>query len=343
MHSKGTTEDPSHMQNCAEVPLISFIVPVLNEEANVERLYETVTEVMRSVEDRYRYEILFTDNHSEDRTYQLLCDLASTDSRVRVLRFSRNFGFQASILTGYLNAKGDAVVQLDCDLQDPPSMALDFLRHWEEGYKVVYGIRIRRKEGFGITLARKIFYRFLNYLSEHPIPVDAGDFRLVDKRIVDEMRRVKDATPYLRGMIACMGFDQIGIPYSREARTAGESKFRFRDLLKLAIDGILNHSIVPLRLGTLLSQVIGACAIAVLATYAIARLTVGSDWPAGFATISILILLSTALNAFLLGIQGEYIGRIFKQVKQFPITIVESSRNDQVESEPRCHELRKVG
>lgn len=335
--------DPSApLQVFPERRLISFIVPVLNEEANVQRLYRAVKEVMQSVEDRYHYEILFTDNHSEDRTYQLISDLASADPRIRVLRFSRNFGFQASILTGYLNAKGDAVIQLDCDLQDPPAMALDFLRHWEAGYKVVYGVRKQRKEGFGITLARKVFYRFLNYLSEHPIPVDAGDFRLVDRRIVDEMRQVKDATPYLRGMIACMGFDQIGIPYAREARIAGESKFRFRDLLKLALDGILNHSIVPLRLGTVLSQLIVACAIAVLAVYAVARLTVGSDWPAGFATISILILLSTALNAFLLGIQGEYIGRIFKQVKQFPISIVESSRNEPDELEQPHRELRKA-
>ncbi len=304
-------------------PFISFVVPVLNEEANIERLYDTVTHVMKAVESNYDYEILFTDNHSEDDTFRIASELSRRDSRVRVLRFSRNFGFQASILTGYLNSRGDAVIQLDCDLQDPPLLALEFLKYWERGYKVVYGIREKRKEGLGITLARKVFYRFLRFLSDYPIPVDAGDFRLVDRCIVEEIRKINDATPYLRGMIACLGFEQIGIPYAREARVAGASKFRISDLLKLAVDGILNHSVVPLRLGTMCSQLIFLCAVLVVIGYCVARLTVGTSWPAGFTTLSVLVLISTGLNALLLGIQGEYIGRIFKQVKQFPATVIE--------------------
>ena len=305
------------------MPLISFVVPVLNEEANIERLYDTVTQVMKTVESQYQYEILFTDNHSEDDTFRIASDLSRSDGRVRVLRFSRNFGFQASILTGYLNSRGDAVVQLDCDLQDPPFLVLEFLKYWEQGYKVVYGIREKRQEGTAITLARKTFYRFLRFLSDYPIPVDAGDFRLVDRRIIEEIRQINDATPYLRGMIACLGFEQIGIPYARDARVAGSSKFKLLDLLKLAVDGLLNHSVVPLRLGTICSQLIFICAILVLLGYCVARLTVGRSWPAGFTTLSVLVLLSTGLNALLLGIQGEYIGRIFKQVKQFPATVIE--------------------
>lgn len=316
-------------------PLISIIVPVLNEEQNIQQLYETVVGVMASVEHTYQFELLFTDNHSVDASFQILKRLAAADPRVRVLRFSRNFGYQRSILTGYLNAAGEAVIQLDCDLQDPPTMVLDFLREWRAGYEVVYGIRKRRQEGFFITSARQLFYRVINALSEHPLPIDAGDFRLVDRRIVEELRRIDDATPYLRGTIATLGFRQLGIEYVREARKLGESKFRFRDLAQLAMDGLISHSLAPLRLGIYVSQAAMLMAFVVLLGYVIACLTIGENWPAGFTTLSVLILFSTALNAFLFGVQGEYIGRIYRQVKRQPISIVEESLNVVPLTQPR--------
>jgi len=310
-------------------PLISIVVPVLNEEQNIERLYSTVEQTLAAVADRYDWEYVFTDNHSTDRSFQVLQSLASSDSRVRVLRFSRNFGYQRSILTGYLNASGDALVQLDCDLQDPPSMILEFLRKWEDGYHVVYGSRRRRKEGFVITCVRKVFYRFINFLSEHPLPVDAGDFRLVDRRIVEELRQIDDATPYLRGLIATLGFRQLGIPYDRDPRKFGETKFALSDLVRLAMDGIANHSTVPLRLATYMSQAFLLLAILIIAGYSIGRITIGGHWPAGFATLAVLILFSTSVNALIAGIQGEYIGRIYRQVQKRPLSIVEASVNVQ--------------
>ncbi|MEZ6137471.1 MAG: glycosyltransferase family 2 protein [Pirellulaceae bacterium] len=312
-----------------KLPLISIIVPVLNEDQNIQRLYDTVCNTMDVVADRYRYEFVFTDNHSTDRSFEVLTSLAEQDDRVRVLRFSRNFGYQASIMTGYLNANGDAVIQLDCDLQDPPAMIIEFLEHWEQGYHVVYGVRKQRKEGVAISLLRRLFYRLINSLSEHPLPVDAGDFRLVDRRIVEELRKTDDSTPYIRGKIATLGFNQIGIAYDRGAREHGESKFNFGDLTKLAVDGILNHSTAPLRLATYCSQAIFVGAMIVMAVYCMGRLTIGRDWPAGFATLSVLILVSTSLNALLFGIMGEYIGRIYRQVKKSPLTIVEESVNIQ--------------
>jgi glycosyltransferase involved in cell wall biosynthesis len=305
-------------------PLISIVVPVLNEEQNIERLYATVQETLRPVADRYDFDFVFTDNHSTDSSFDILKQLAARDARVRVLRFSRNFGYQRSILTGYLNATGDAVIQLDCDLQDPPALILEFLHQWEQGYRVVYGVRRRRQEGFLITALRKVFYRTINALSEHPLPVDAGDFRLVDRRIVEELRNIDDATPYLRGMIATLGFRQIGIEYDRDPRQYGETNFRMRDLTQLAMDGIANHSTIPLRLATYLSQAIFLMACLVIAIYSAARMTVGSDWPAGFTTLAVLILISTSLNALLAGIQGEYIGRIYRQVQKRPLSIVEN-------------------
>ncbi len=309
------------------LPLISIVVPVLNEDQNIARLYKTVLDTTQSISSRYRFEFLFTDNHSTDGSFAILSELASKDKRVRVLRFSRNFGYQASIMTGYLNAGGDAVIQLDCDLQDPPVMILDFIKKWEEGFQVVYGVRKVRKEGFWITVLRKVFYRILNALSEHRLPLDAGDFRLVDRCIVEQLRSIDDATPYLRGLITTLGFQQVGIPYDRDARVAGDSKFSFGDLMKLAIDGILNHSTMPLRLATYCSQAIFFIAVLVMAVYCAARMTVGQDWPAGFTTLIVLVLVSTSLNALFFGIMGEYIGRIYRQVKKQPLTIVESRLN----------------
>lgn len=304
--------------------MISLVVPVLNEEKNIERLYSTVIDTIRPLEDKYNFEFLFTDNHSTDQSYALLQKLAAVDDRIRVLRFSRNFGYQRSILTGYLNAAGDAVIQLDCDLQDPPHLIAEFVEKWEEGNKVVYGVRRRRQEGAAITLARKVFYRGINWLSEHPLPVDAGDFRLVDRCIIEQLRQMDDANPYLRGIIATLGFQQIGIIYDRDPRKFGETKFSFRELMRLALDGVANHSTVPLRLATHLSLAILLVTMLVIAGFTVGRLTIGTEWPAGFTTIAVLILLSTSLNALLFGIQGEYIGRIYRQVQKQPLTIIES-------------------
>jgi dolichol-phosphate mannosyltransferase len=320
---------PSHR------PIISLVVPVLNEEANVRRLYDRVARVIEGLGDRYRWELLFTDNHSSDRTFEILSQLASADGRVRALRFSRNFGYQRSILTGYVNAVGDVVIQLDCDMQDPPELIPALLAEWENGWKVVYGVRQSRQEGPVINAARKVFYRGLNWLSEDLLPLDAGDFRLVDRCVIEQLRQVEDANPYLRGMIATMGFAQKGFPYARAAREAGESKFHARQLIHIALDGLLNHSIVPLRLATYTSAAVMLIALLLSAGYLISRITAaGQEWPAGFTTLALLVLLSTAMNAFFFGLQGEYIHRIFRQVKRQPLTIIECELNPVTAARP---------
>src|SRR5207302_4148079 len=303
--------------------LVSIVVPVFNEEKNVQPLYDAVTAVMATIADRYNYEFVFTDNHSTDRSFQLLQGLAERDGRIRVLRFYRNFGFQRSIFTGFVHATGDAAIQLDCDLQDPPGLIVEFVRKWEEGYQVVYGIRSSRKEGWRITLSRKIFYRLIDALSEDDLPHDAGDFRLLDRRVLDDLKRFEDYQPYLRGTIATMGFNQIGIPYEREERRWGKSKFSFGQLMGLALDGILNHSIIPLRIATYLGLAVSTITTLATVGYLLGRLMLGKNWPPGFATLIILILGSLSLNALFLGIIGEYLGRIYQQVKKRPLTIIE--------------------
>ena len=303
--------------------LVSIVVPVWNEQGNIFPVYEAVRRVFDAVADRYEFEMVFTDNHSTDKTFDELTALAAKDARVRVFRFSRNFGFQRSIYTGYMQARGDVAVQIDCDLQDPPELILEFLKEWEQGLAIVYGVRRSRQEGAVITAVRKIFYRLIDFLSEDPLPLDAGDFRLLDRRVLEVLARIQDESPYLRGTLATIGFAQKGVPYDRAARTVGVSKFSLADLFRLALDGILAQSTVPLRLATYAGLVVAVVTFVGILLFVVGRFLFGQEWPAGWATTTVLILLSLSANSLFLGILGEYVGRIYRQVRRKPLTIIE--------------------
>jgi len=325
-----------------EKPLISFVVPVYNEEPNVLPFYEAASHYAAMLESRYRFEFVFTDNHSTDRTFELLESLASKDGRVRIFRFSKNFGYQRSIMTGYSKCRGDAAIQLDCDLQDPPELVATFLEEWRKGADVVYGIRVQRAEGWGISIARSVFYRVVDFLSDEKLPVDAGDFRLISRRIIDLLCSFEDIQPYLRGTIATLGFKQVGIQYVRNARQRGESKFPFSKMVALAVDGILNHSIVPLRVSTYFGLTVSVLTLLMMFGYAFAKLLLHLDWPAGFTTLAALVLVSISINAMLLGIIGEYLGRMYRQAKKQPFTIIEraierADSRDNIHASPECH------
>jgi len=305
-------------------PLISLIVPVFNEEDNVVPFYDAVAPILTGLQDSYDFEMVFTDNHSTDKTPDLLSALARSDSRIRAFRLSRNFGYQRSILTAYLKCTGDAAIQLDCDLQDPPELIPVFLNHWREGADVVYGIRKTRLEGWRWRYARKVFYWLVDFLSEDPVPRDAGDFRLISRRVIEELRRIDDTKPYLRGTIATLGFKQLGIDYARRARVLGNSKFSIYDNLMLALDGIVNQSVVPLRVATYVGVAVSFLTVLAILGYLIAYFTTGFRAPAGFTTITVLILGSLSINAMLLGVLGEYLGRMYLQMKKRSLSIVES-------------------
>ena len=309
----------------AERKCISLVIPAYNEAETIPLLYDALVPVLDSLKDRYDFEIVFTDNHSTDDTFFLLQALAQRDPRIHVLRFSRNFGFQRSILTGYQWAHGDAAIQLDCDLQDPPSLIPEFLAKWEEGWHVVYGVRRTRQEGQVITWVRKVFYRVIRALSEVELPVDAGDFRLIDRRILDILANCRHANPYLRGTIAKAGFKQIGIAYDRPARAAGTTKFSLLSYIAIAADGIVSQSVIPLRIATYVGLFIGMLTILGSIGYGIGHLLYGSDWPRGFATLVILFLCSIALNAVFLGVLGEYVARIYRSILGDPLTVVEQA------------------
>lgn len=309
--------------------LISIIVPVFNEEGNVRRAYEAIVAELGQRDD-IEFEIIFTDNHSTDSTFERLEQIALQDERVRVLRFARNFGFNRSILTGYRYAQGDAAIQIDCDLEDPPSLFHEFIRMWRSGHDVVVGIRAQRVEGWLMIVARKAFYRFLDSISDTPHHVDAGDFRLVDRRILNQLRFIDDAQPYVRGLISELASNQGSVPYTRSRREHGESKFPLRQLIKLALEGIYAHSTLPLQLATYVGIGIALATALITGIYIIGRLFSAEMWPAGFATTTVLILFGISLNALFLGIIGEYIARIFRQVRHRPTVVIEKSLNANV-------------
>lgn len=306
---------------------ISICIPVYNEAENVKIIVSKVDNELTPIRDEFDLEYIFTDNHSNDDTFEILNGIAARDQRVKVIRFSRNFGYQKSILHGYLTASGDCAVQLDADLQDPPKAIMEFVNEWKAGAKVVYGIRIARQEAPHLSLLRRLFYRVLNWLSDYPTPLDAGDFRLIDRKVIEALRNDPSEGAYLRGQIARIGFKQVGIPYKRDKRKFGESKFPLPKMISLGIDGIISQSVRPLRFATYLGVLFGILALAGTATYLVARIFLDIYWPPGFATTTILLLMSISLNALMLGIIGEYLARTYHAVARHGQIIEEARIN----------------
>ncbi|MCB1498084.1 MAG: glycosyltransferase family 2 protein [Bauldia sp.] len=307
-------------------PLISITIPVLNESDNMDRLYQRLVAVGDKLADRCDIEIVFSDNCSEDDTWQKIEALSKRDDRVRGIRFAKGVGFQRSILANFLHTRGDAIMQLDADLQDPPEMLEAFMDRWEEGFDVVYGIRRSRPEPALLRGFRNVGYTVIGMISEHPIPRQAGDFRLIDRKVLNALVKFRTPNPYLRGMIAGLGFRQMGIEYDRDARVAGKSKFGVNRLLRLGLTAVFNHSSVPLRLATVVG--LAAMAASVLGTiyYVVLRL-VRPDLPPGLASIHILVLFGIGLQSVLLGIIGEYILRIYVMLRGDPVAIIDQSVN----------------
>ena len=308
------------------LPLISISIPVLNEADNLDALYSRLTALGERMTDRCKLEFVFSDNHSDDATWDKLGSLATLDNRVRAIRFSKNYGFQRSILANYMHTRGDAVMQIDADLQDPPEMLDEFFDLWNQGYDVVYGIRRKRQENVLISSFRRIGYWFIDRISEHPIPRYAGDFRLIDRKVIEALLKIKSPNPYLRGMIAGLGFNQTGIPYDRNARAAGESKFNVSRLVRLGLTAVFNHSTVPLRLASISGMVMLTLSVLGAVFYAVYRLR-HPEIPQGFATVYILILFGIGLQSLLMGIIGEYLLRIYLILRAEPVAIIEQKLN----------------
>ena len=305
--------------------LISVCIPVFNEEEILVDLYQRLV-ILARTENRYNFEFIFSDNASVDSTWSLVKGLSESDSRVKGIRFSKNFGFQNSILANYAQSSGAAAIQIDADLQDPPELVSDFLRAWELGASVVYGIRVERPESVFWRIIRKSGYVLVDILSETKIPRGAGDFRLLDRKVLDALLAQSHSNPYIRGVIASLGFKQVGIPYARVAREKGESKFPLRQVLGLGFQGIINHSTVPLRLATYLG---GGVLLLSLFTSAYSLVThfTNSNLPPGFTTTQLYLLASIGLNSLFLGIIGEYLLRIYRILRTEPVVIIDEEAN----------------
>lgn len=324
----------------SEPALLSIVIPTYNEEANVPKLYERLAPVLERLD--VDAEIIFSVDPSTDRTEQVIRELHDRDPRVKMLRFSRRFGQPAATLAGMNAASGDACVVIDCDLQDPPELIVDMVARWREGFDVVYAQRRSRK---GETLAKRVVsaigYRVIRKVAEVDIPENAGDFRLMSRRVVRHVVAMSESHGFLRGLVAVVGFPQTQVLYDRDPRAAGSGKYnRFLGSLVIGMNGIVSFSRYPLHVISLLG--IGLSLLAVLfgTTYVIFKIA-GAPFPAGNATVVFVVSFFSGIQLLSLGVMGEYVGRIYDEVKRRPQYIVESTLG--FESSPSPVEDDTVG
>lgn len=301
-------------------PTLSVIVPCFNEEAVIAQAHERLTRVLAST--ALEFEIVYIDDGSTDRTALLLRDIQAIDPRARVIRLSRNFGHQIAVTAGLDYAEGDAVIMIDADMQDPPELIPAMIAKWREGFEVVYGVRtVRPGESMFKRWTAHTFYRLINSLSEVPLPVDSGDFRLIDRRAVLALRRMRERHRLLRAMTTWVGYRQAALPYARERRIAGASKYPLRKMIALALDGIVSFSVVPLRLVTIVGLIMSALSVVGI-FYALLSRLFTNDWVPGWTLLFISQLLIGGLQFIFLGIIGEYVGRIYTEAKERPLFLV---------------------
>jgi dolichol-phosphate mannosyltransferase len=314
------------MPTAAARTRLTLVVPLFDEEAVLPELERRLTAVANGLDAEVA--IVAVDDGSRDKTGELLRAWAAREPRLVVLRLARNFGHQMALSAGLAEARGDAVALLDGDLQDPPELLAEMVARWREGFAVVYGVRRNRQEGLLKRGAYALFYRLLRRMASLEIPVDAGDFCLLDRRVADVLVALPERSRFLRGLRSWTGFRQVGIPYDRPARAAGDAKYSWPRLFELGLDGLLNFSHVPLRLASYLGFATALLALAGLVFYFVwwaAGFEIGGRRPqdaAGFMTLATLLLFFAGVQLLSLGLLGEYVGRIFVEVKQRPGWIV---------------------
>ncbi len=306
-------------------PEIGLVIPCYNEESVLNSLVERLNRLCTASEFTIR--ILFVNDGSSDRTRDMLRQICAEHRHISCIHFSRNFGHQAAVSAGLMHVKGDASVVLDADLQDPPEVIPAMVEKWLEGYDVVYGVRRKRKEGFLLKTAYFLFYRIMKKLVPFNVPLDAGDFALVDRRVIDAINQLPEKTRFVRGLRGWVGYKQIGLPYERDSRQAGDSKYSYLKLFKLALDGIIAYSTIPLRIGIWVGTVSAISGLFYFLYVIYSKLVMDSN-PSGWASLSSIILVLGGVQLLVLGIIGEYIGRIFDEVKARPSYIIEETVGD---------------
>jgi glycosyltransferase involved in cell wall biosynthesis len=300
---------------------VTLVIPARNEQANITRVYEEIEKVTTGLP--YDFEFITVDNCSTDRTGEMLKDICARDPRWKYIRFSRNFTVEMSITAGYHFASGDAIIVLYSDLQDPPNVIPRFLEKWQEGYDVVYGVRtVRKGDPAWRNILVNLAYRLINWMADIPIPRDSGDFRLISRRVRDELERVEEYNRYMRGLIAWLGFKQIGIEYERQPRQGGKSKAPFWNVFFFTINAITSFSLKPIRMFLLLGLCITGASTLASIVYAYLYFVVRTA-PPGITTLIVLSWLTIGLNSLGIGVVGEYVGRTYSEAKRRPLYVID--------------------
>jgi polyisoprenyl-phosphate glycosyltransferase len=300
--------------------MYSVVVPVYNEIDCLQELYDRLCKIMDTTKESW--EVIMIDDGSQDGSTEKIRSLAKLDTRVKPVIFARNFGHQIAVTAGLDYSHGQSVTIIDADLQDPPEVILELIEKWKEGYQVVFAVRAEREgESWFKKLTASMFYRVIYKITDVKIPLDTGDFRLLDRRVVDVMNRMRERHRFLRGMSAWVGFKQVGVTYHRAARFAGSTKYPFSKMLKLALNAITSFSYFPLQVATYLGFFAAGLSILAIPVVAVGRLT-GTQAFMGQATTLISVLFLGGVQLICLGILGEYIGRVYDEVKGRPLYIV---------------------
>jgi glycosyltransferase involved in cell wall biosynthesis len=305
-------------------PVVSVVLPYFNEKENLTPLLERLRPVLERVTSG-AYEIIFVDDASTDGSAELLDQLNGQDGRVKVLHFSRNFGHQAALTAGLAHAAGQAVVCMDSDLQDPPELIESFVERWRAGFEVVYGVRRRRKESLWKRAGYSLFYRSMHLIAEIDVPLDAGDFCLMDRKVAEALSALPEHNRFLRGLRSWIGFRQVSVEYERAARFGGEPKYTLRKLIRLALSGYVGFSSLPLRMSAWLgffSAFSGFC----VGLWAVIARILDMNAPRGWASTLSVILFVGGMQLLVLGVMGEYLGRIYDEVRRRPSFVVRESR-----------------
>lgn len=319
-------------------PIVSVVVPCYNEEPVIEETHRRLSDTLSYL--GCSYEIVYVDDGSRDKTLLQLRSIQAHDEAVRVLSFSRNFGHQIAVSAGIDHAQGEAIVLIDADLQDPPELIRAMLEKWREGYDVVYGQRHSREgESYFKVVTARLFYRFINRLSDVPIPLDTGDFRLMSRQVVEVLRRMPEKDRFIRGMVSWVGFRQCALPYERARRYAGVSKYPLRKMVAFATDGILSFSIKPLRLATTMGFLTSGLAIFGILYALVLRLWT-SNWVSGWTLLIISVLFLGGVQLICLGIIGEYVGRIYSESKRRPLYLIGEALGFRTAAEQQALEER---
>lgn len=312
----------------SETPAISIIAPIYNEEANIPELYRRICEVLDKMGESW--EIVMVDDGSSDGSTDLIKEYRDQDARVVPVIFARNFGHQIAVTAGLDYARGDAVVIIDADLQDPPEVIIDMIAKWKEGYEVVYAVRTEREgESWFKEFTASLFYRLIYRITDVDIPLDTGDFRLLDRKVVNVMGQMRERHRFLRGMSVWVGFKQTGVEYKRAARFSGETKYPFKKMLKFATDAITSFSYFPLQLAMYIGFISAGISIFAIPVVIILRLA-GSQAFFGQASTLIAVLFLGGVQLISLGILGEYIGRLYDEAKGRPLYIVSEAPDEEL-------------